>query len=1014
MKNTNIVPYSISSKFQRPPTLTPDERRVFFFITPAIRKILPRKSPINKVGFLLQFGYFSATRQFYDISHVRVKDKTFVEKMFGIKTPVDLSSYSASAQKHHRTKIRAFYNWHIATPEDRLALQEHAFNFANKRMPAEEQFFQLVSLCWKRCIDIPPFKTLQKYIHDGYQQYETRLIESLKAHYNVEQQQLVYDICHLNDPATILQHKRYDHADGLRKFWANIQLLEFYRSYHSLVLPTLSQLNLYDESFRFFSKWIRDAKTSQIQSMHRKGNVSLRMLCFIREQYYMRSDNACYSFIKDIKSCMTRAKKSINIINNEQEEAVAEQTITVIDYAKTADAIITLIHHIQTDPTISPDEKNRQTLDHLDRYLEAKNPEVMNTADKLNDTLTDNKTWINYYHSLESDADSKVKKYRSMFKTVEFDEQYSDHNVLQAIKYYNQSNGEYTDSLPTYFLSKKEKNMLFEDKPINMRLYNMLLMCEICNALRSKRLNLKYSFKYLPEERYGIPKEEYLDDEDHILEIANLESFKDIDKILKEKKEAVNQSFKNINENWLNGNNPHLKFTSKGYWHIDTPKTDYDITQLIPGLLGDNGSVTLSKVIREIDKYTGFSEHFKHSHIVDSQKKVPNELIYAVIVSLGCNISFRQMANACGSTITESKLQRVNDWLFSKKCIQKANDQIVKEINALALPNIFKPDPDADYSSSDGAKITVAVNSILANFSFKYYGKESGVTANSYINDKSAFFHTNIQSSTDREALYMLDAISGNAVDRSKPTFHSGDSHVYTDAIFGATDMFKISLAPRIKNAGRQVLRGFSRSQVQKRNGHEIAPTGVINATLIKCNWKEMLRTMASISLGRASASETFDRLARSEKQNELYRAFQEYGRINKTIFLLEYFDNLEFRQRIEKMLSQIELGQKLFRAIFHGRQGKLYQSEPDDMERVVMCTTLIRNIIICWNYIVLSDIIIDAPANERAFLVESIRKGSVLSWAHINMFGEFDYSRRYKSSIKSDIHTIRKLKVKH
>ena len=111
-------------------------------------------------------------------------------------------------------------------------------------------------------------------------------------------------------------------------------------------------------------------------------------------------------------------------------------------------------------------------------------------------------------------------------------------------------------------------------------------------------------------------------------------------------------------------------------------------------------------------------------------------------------------------------------------------------------------------------------------------------------------------------------------------------------------------------------------------------------------------------------------------------------------------------------MLSLVELGQKLFRAVFHGRQGKLYQSEPEDMERVILCTTLIRNIIICWNYIVLSDIIIDAPPNEQRFLIESISKGSVLSWAHINMFGEFDYSSRYKSSIKADINTIRKFKV--
>jgi len=1012
MTTTNILPYSISSKFQRPPKFTIEERRAFFFITPAIRKVLPRKSAIQKVGFVLQLGYFSATRQFYNIEHVRNKDKAFIEKMLGIKTPIDLSSYTQSIQKHHRAKIRALFNWHIATPEDRLALQEHAFNFANKRMHAEQQFFQLVSICWKRQFDIPNFKTLQNYINEGYQKFESRLIASFTTHFNDNQRQLVSHICHATDDAKILLNKKYDHSDGTRHFWANISLLEHYRAYHAQVLPTLSKLNLYDESFRFFAKWTKEATSRQILSMHKKGNTSLRILCFIREQYYQRNDYACYTFIKEIKSCITRGKKSIKTVNEEQEEAFAEQAITVIDYAKTADAIIKLIYNIQKDHAMSLAEKHTQTLDHLDRYLDAVNPEIMTTTDKLNDKLTGNTASLNYYLSLEKDADKVLRKYRSMLKVIEFDEKYSDNNIIQAIKHYNQENGKYTEDLPHYFLKKNEKKLLLENDEKNMKLYNMLFMIEVCEALRSRRLCLKYSFNYLPEEQYGITRNEFEEDEDHILALANLEDFKDIDNILMQKKDAVEGAFEKVNKHLINGENTHLKFTKKGYWHIDTPKTDYDITQVIPGLLGDNGSVTLSKVVREIDEFTNFSESFKHSHIVNSKKKVPSELIYAVIVSLGCNISFRQMANACGTSITENKLQHVNDWLFSKESIRNVNNRIVKEIHSLSLPNIFKLNPDADHASSDGAKITVAVNSILANFSFKYYGKESGVVANSFINEKSAFFHANIQSSTDREALYMLDAYSGNSVVNSNNLSHSGDSHVYTDAIFGATDMFKISLAPRIANAGRQVLRGFSRSQIKKRNSHEVAPTGVINSKLIKRNWKEMLRTIASIILGRASASETFDRLARSEKQNELYRAFQEYGRINKTIFLLEYFDDLELRQRIEKMLSLVELGQKLFRAIFHGRQGKLYQSEPEDMERVILCTTLIRNIIICWNYIVLSDIIIDAPPEEQRFLIESISKGSVLSWAHINMFGEFDYSRRYKSSIRSDINTIRKFKV--
>lgn len=57
-------------------------------------------------------------------------------------------------------------------------------------------------------------------------------------------------------------------------------------------------------------------------------------------------------------------------------------------------------------------------------------------------------------------------------------------------------------------------------------------------------------------------------------------------------------------------------------------------------------------------------------------------------------------------------------------------------------------------------------------------------------------------------------------------------------------------------------------------------------------------------------------------------------------------------------------------------------------------CKRLIKNCIICWNYLYLSQQLaeLDDPAS-RAALLEAVRHGSAVSWQHLNLLGEYDFS---------------------
>ncbi|MDR3554115.1 MAG: Tn3 family transposase [Syntrophobacteraceae bacterium] len=69
-------------------------------------------------------------------------------------------------------------------------------------------------------------------------------------------------------------------------------------------------------------------------------------------------------------------------------------------------------------------------------------------------------------------------------------------------------------------------------------------------------------------------------------------------------------------------------------------------------------------------------------------------------------------------------------------------------------------------------------------------------------------------------------------------------------------------------------------------------------------------------------------------------------------------------------------------------------QGEKEDQEIAEACRRLIKNAITCWNYPYLSRRLAEEKNEERpAALIEAIRNGSVATWAHFNLHGEFDFS---------------------
>jgi TnpA family transposase len=344
------------------------------------------------------------------------------------------------------------------------------------------------------------------------------------------------------------------------------------------------------------------------------------------------------------------------------------------------------------------------------------------------------------------------------------------------------------------------------------------------------------------------------------------------------------------------------------------------------------------------------------------------------------------------SQINENELENVVNWYFSLQNIQNANDKILQFISQLDLPSLYQTDNEPLHTSSDGQKVEVYVDSFNANHSFKYFGKSKGASVVTFIDARDFMWYSTVISSAEREAAYVIDGLMHNEVVRSD--IHSTDTHGYSEVIFGSTYFLRFEFAPRIKGLSQQRLVAFKRKSDYEKQGYVVLPNTRVREARIEKQWDEILRFIVTIQLKITTASQLFKRLNSYSNQHLLYKALKEFGKIPKSLFILKYLDDCLFRQAIEAQLNKVENSNKFSKAISFGHNPAFVQSEKEDQDIAESCRRLIKNAIVCWNYLYLTRELANEKNEERkAQLLDAIRNGSVVTWAHFNLHGEFDFS---------------------
>ncbi len=762
------------------------------------------------------------------------------------------------------------------------------------------------------------------------------------------------------------------------------------------------------ESTTYYATWLSKARFSQIKQFPDKNKLYLHTVAFIQYQYYARQDVLIDILLKSVQAIHNQAIKQL--VTDEQAKrkgrlALIEQ---LTSEQEKLERLVSEISNIVNTDVMADGDKIRQI-----KQLLQQQKEIANSSEQKLSPTQQIRQWLQedaYYDVLEKLSTQLQNRVSDIVKQVEFNEETSDAVIIAAIQYYKTADGSLGKDVPTDFLDNKQLKMIYDVKgQLRVSLYKALLFLAMASKIKSGHLNLKYSYRYKAIQDYLIDKTTWDNSRETLLRTAGLADFAEVEAVLSHLKITLDDKYHQVNQRINQGENPHIRFEPSKDFVLDTPKVEKKNTEAISDLLIESGFVPIIQVLREIDHICGYTDAFKHYSIKHHKLKPDLETIIAGIMSQGHNLGINKISSISVG-INSNTLRQVVTWFFTLKNLQSANNKIIALIDKLALSNLFRYQSSKTHSSSDGQKYQVMVDSLLANYSFKYFGKDKGVSVYTFINDSHSLFYSTVISASEREAAYVVDGLLHNDVIKS--SIHSTDMHGFAESVFAATHFIGTSLAPRFKQLARQCIYGFSARQTYEKKGYQILPSRTINSNLIREHWDDILRFMASIKLKESTASQLFKRLSSYAKDHPLYKAIKEFGRIIKTIYILTYIDDVELRQWIEKQLNKVELSNKFAKAVFFDKNREFRVATKEEQEVTVACKVIIQNAIVLWNYLYLSQILVNTGnPQEKMRVLDTIKQGSLISWGHVNMQGEYDFTRASNESM-FDMNKILSLKI--
>lgn len=170
-----------------------------------------------------------------------------------------------------------------------------------------------------------------------------------------------------------------------------------------------------------------------------------------------------------------------------------------------------------------------------------------------------------------------------------------------------------------------------------------------------------------------------------------------------------------------------------------------------------------------------------------------------------------------------------------------------------------------------------------------------------------------------------------------------------------------------------------------------------INTILILDHWDDLLHLAASITTRSVVPSTILKKLSASPKESQLASALRELGRIERSLFMIEWYSSPALRRRCQAGLNKGEAAHKLKRAVFFHERGEIRDRSFESQAFRASGLNLVISAIVHWNTVYIERAVSHLRKMHREIPDHLLKHVSPLSWEHINLTGIYTWDAEYQ-----------------
>lgn len=472
MYTIEILPKYEAKKFDQPIELNPELQKEMFKIDkPIEEQLCAIQSDENKIGLLLQYGYFKVYNKFFTRDKFRKEDIEFVCSNLALDVNKTFD-YNDKTRQRHQVMILEILGYKSFSEAIEF-FDSTIAELVSRQMHPRKIFHSIVELLIGKKIEIPSYDFIAKAITKNFNVFEAEISRKLSASITDTQiealNQLLVSTGEYQRPL-LTRLKQLCFSTRPSKIKQGIRNFLVIKKLFNEISPLIKELDLSSEATRYYAQWLIKAQTHQAAIMPKATKKYIYLIAFVDYYFKIWQDVFIDILIKSVQQQLNKIERiSADKIKEElpQRNCLTSSVVSGFFEAKdTVKAASRVLYNQDLDNDSKVLNLYQIVPDISDGYLN----EAEENAQKLKRQIYDDtydKDQINILGMLSRKLQNRLSE---IVRYLIFAEHSENDNLMIAIQHY-QKYPIINASAPTGFLNDIEYKEICSEGKFNVSLY---------------------------------------------------------------------------------------------------------------------------------------------------------------------------------------------------------------------------------------------------------------------------------------------------------------------------------------------------------------------------------------------------------------------------------------------------------------------------------------------------------------------------------------------------------------